>query len=179
MGNRAVFLDRDGTMAPDVNYCRRPEDFELFPDVPGAIRELNENGFKIVVVTNQSGIARGFFSEETLALIHQKMKDELEASGAGIDAIYYCPHHPDEHCKCRKPGTELFEKAAKELNIEFSSSYVIGDSEKDINAGKAFGCKTILIKASRESGHAEKNLADYTGENISAATAWILSANVK
>ena len=177
MGNKAVFLDRDGTMAPDVNYCRRPEDFELFPDVPGAIRELNENGFKIVVVTNQSGIARGFFTEETLALIHRKMKDELAASGAGIDAIYYCPHHPDEHCKCRKPGTELFEKAAKDLNIDFSSSYVIGDSEKDINAGKALGCKTILINTSPVTDEELADPPDYSTHSFFQAVQWILGGS--
>ena len=179
MGNKAVFLDRDGTIAVDVNYCSCPEDFKLFPDVPESIKRLNESGFKTVVITNQSGIGRGIFTEESLALIHRKMKDELAASGARIDAIYYCPHHPDEQCACRKPGTYLFQKAAKDLNIEFPLSFVIGDSEKDINAGKALGCKTILIDTSPRSGLIETARADYIAKNFSAATEWILGSNVK
>ena len=174
MGNKAVFLDRDGTLAPDVHYCSRPEDFDLFPDVPESIRKLNENGFKIVVITNQSGINRGFFTEETLALIHQKMKDELAVSGARIDAIYYCPHHPDEHCACRKPGTALFLKAAMEQNIEFPLSYVIGDSEKDISAGKSVGCTTILISDSPGKGMKFTNPPDYSSQHFYKAVQWIL-----
>ena len=94
MANRAVFLDRDGTMAKDVHYCSHPQDFELFPSTAKAVRLLNEHGFKVIVVTNQSGIARGYFTEETLAEIHQKMKEELAKEGAWVDAVYYCPHHP-------------------------------------------------------------------------------------
>lgn len=143
--NRAVFLDRDGTIARDVHYCRRVEDFELLPTVPQAIRLLNENGFRVVVVTNQSGIARGYFTEEILEQIHQKMKDELAKHNARVDAIYYCPHHPDDGCDCRKPKTALFLKAAKELDIDFNRSYVVGDMQMDIDAGKALGCRTILV----------------------------------
>lgn len=95
MRNRAIFLDRDGTIARDVHYCRRVEDFELLPTVPQAIKLLNANGFKMVVITNQSGIARGgYFTEETLAQIHKKMEEELAEYGAHVDAIYYCPHYP-------------------------------------------------------------------------------------
>jgi histidinol-phosphate phosphatase family protein len=133
----AVFLDRDGTIARDVHYCRRLEDFELLPTVTEAIRLLNENGFKVVVVTNQSGIARGYFTERTLAQIHDKMEVELAEYGAWVDAIYYCPHHPDEGCSCRKPGTALFHKAAREQGIDLESSYVVGDMQMDIDAGKA------------------------------------------
>jgi D,D-heptose 1,7-bisphosphate phosphatase len=123
--NKAVFLDRDGTIARDVHYCRRVEDFELLPTVPEAIKLLNTNGFKVVVVTNQSGIARGYFTEQTLEQIHQKMKDELANHNAWVDAIYYCPHHPDDGCDCRKPGTALFLKAARELDIDLARSYVV------------------------------------------------------
>jgi D,D-heptose 1,7-bisphosphate phosphatase len=143
--NRAVFLDRDGTIARDVHYCRRVEDFELLPTVPQAIRLLNENGFKVVVITNQSGLARGYFTEETLEQIHQKMKSELAKHNAWVDAIYYCPHHPDDGCDCRKPKTALFLRAAAELDIDFSRSYVVGDMQMDIDAGKALGCRTILV----------------------------------
>lgn len=143
--NRAVFIDRDGTMAEDVHYCSRPEDFELFPNTARAIGLLNQGGFKVIVVTNQSGIARGYFTEDTLARIHQKMKDELAKQGAYVDAIYYCPHHPDEGCDCRKPKPKLVLHAAKEHDIDLEHSFVVGDLQMDIDLGKAVDCPTILI----------------------------------
>jgi D,D-heptose 1,7-bisphosphate phosphatase len=174
MKNRAVFLDRDGTIAPDVNYCRRPEDFIMFKDVPFSIRKLNENGYKIVIITNQSGLARGYFTEETLARIHQRMKDELAAAGAKIDAIYYCPHHPDEHCDCRKPGTALFRKAAKDMNIDLVSSFMVGDTEKDIIAGKKAGCKTVLVATGTKTEKTAIDISDYMVNNMKDAVQWIL-----
>jgi len=153
MSKRAVFLDRDGTIAKDVHYCRRVEDFELLPTVPQAIRLLNENGFKVMVVTNQSGIARGYFTEETLGQIHQKMKDELAKYNAWVDAIYYCPHHPDDGCDCRKPKTTLFLKAAREFDVDLSRSYVVGDMQMDIDAGTALGCKTVLVTTGPDEGN--------------------------
>ncbi|MBT9132808.1 MAG: D-glycero-alpha-D-manno-heptose-1,7-bisphosphate 7-phosphatase [Firmicutes bacterium] len=145
MANKAVFLDRDGTMAKDVHYCSRPEDFELFPYTAKAIRLLNEHGFKVVVITNQSGIARGYFTEETLAEIHEKMKRELAKEGALVDGIYYCPHHPDDNCNCRKPKPKLVLQAAKDFDIDLKHSFAVGDLQMDIELGKAVGCKTILV----------------------------------
>ena len=145
MGNRAVFLDRDGTMAKDVHYCSGPEDFELFPNTAKAIKLLNEHGFKVIVITNQSGIARGYFTEETLAKIHEKMKGELAKEGAWVDAIYYCPHHPDDNCDCRKPKPKLVLQAVRDFDIDLKCSFVIGDLQMDIDLGKAVGCKSILI----------------------------------
>jgi histidinol-phosphate phosphatase family protein len=142
-----VFLDRDGTVARDAHYCRRPEDFEILPTVPEAVRLLNENGFKVVVVTNQSGMARGYFDEEGLSLIHRKMTGELARSGARIDAVYYCPHHPDAGCACRKPRTALFDRAALELNIDLRQSFVVGDTYMDIKAGQSIGARTVLVTA--------------------------------
>lgn len=146
MANRTVFLDRDGTMAKDVHYCSRPEDFELFPTTAKAIRLLNEHGFKVIVITNQSGIARGYFTAETLAEIHQKMQKELAKEGARVDAIYYCPHHPDEGCDCRKPKPKLVLQAAKDFDIDLKRSFVVGDLQMDIDLGKAVGCTAILIR---------------------------------
>jgi len=145
MANRAVFIDRDGTMAKDVSYCSRPEDFELLPHTAEAISLLNQHGFKVIVITNQSGIARGYFTEETLAEIHEKMKDELAKEGAWVDAIYHCPHHPDDNCQCRKPKPKLALQAAKDHDIELKDSLVVGDLQMDIDLGKAIGCRTILI----------------------------------
>ncbi len=145
MGNKAVFIDRDGTMAKDVPYCNRPEDFVLFPDTAKAIRLLNEHGFKVIVITNQSGIGRGYFTEATLAQIHDKMKGELAKEGARIDAIFYCPHHPDDNCDCRKPKPKMILQAVKDFDIDLKRSSVIGDLPADIELGKAVGCKTILV----------------------------------
>jgi len=145
VANRAVFIDRDGTMAKDVPYCSCPEDFKLFPTTAKAIRRLNEHGFKVIVITNQSGISRGYFTEEILARIHKKMEDELAKEGARVDAIYYCPHHPDDNCECRKPKPKLLLQAAKDFDIDPQRSFVIGDLQMDIDLGKAVGCKTILI----------------------------------
>lgn len=139
--HKAVFLDRDGTIARDVPYCSRPEDFELLPDAAEAIKLLNEHGFKVVMVTNQSGIGRGYFTKETLARIHDKMHKELANHGAHVDAIYYCPHHPDDNCECRKPKPKLVFQAARELDIDLGQAYVIGDSEMDIELARRAGCK--------------------------------------
>lgn len=179
MGNRAVFLDRDGTIARDAHYCRRPEDFYILPTVPEAIRLLNDHHFKVVVVTNQSGIARGYFTKETLAQIHQKMEDELAKYGARVDAIYYCPHHPDDGCECRKPKTALFYKAAKELDIDPNHSYVIGDMQMDIDAGKALGCKTILVTTGPEGGNDVESHPDYIASNLAEATRWVIKSQLK
>ncbi len=146
MGSKAVFIDRDGTIAADVHYCRRSEDFELLPNSAEGIRLLNEHNLKVVVVTNQSGIARGYFTEETLAEIHRKMGRDLAEKGAFVDAIYYCPHHPDEDCDCRKPKPRMLFLAAQDLGIDLSRSYMIGDAEMDIEAGRRAGCRTLLIR---------------------------------
>ncbi len=178
MGCKAVFLDRDGTIARDVQYCRRAEDFVLFPSAPKAIKMLNNNGFKVVVVTNQSGIARGFFSEEQLDQIHQKMKQELAKGGAWVDSIYYCPHHPDDGCECRKAKTALFYRAVQELDIDLARSYVTGDSGIDIEAGKALGCKTVLVTTGLNNGKLDSNITppDFVARNLFAAARWIISS---
>ncbi len=172
MANRAVFIDRDGTMARDVKYCRRPEDFELFPNTARAIKLLNEHGFKVVVITNQSGIARGYFTEETLAQIHEKMKVELAKKDARIDGIYYCPHHPDDNCDCRKPRPKLVLRAAKDHDIELKQSFVVGDLEVDVGLGKAAGCITILL---RDSLQEDTSISpDYIATDLMEAAQYVL-----
>jgi len=173
---RAVFIDRDGTIAQDVPYCSRVEDFEILPTVPQGIRLLNEQGFKVVVITNQSGIARGYFTEETLSLIHQKMKDELDKYGAWVDAIYVCPHHPDERCECRKPKPALLLQVAKEMRIALKLSYMVGDDAKDIEAGRTAGCKTILVTTGPSQGNMEGQAQspDYVAGSLYEAVEWII-----
>jgi dolichol-phosphate mannosyltransferase len=176
MRYKAVFLDRDGTIARDVHYCRRVEDFEILPGVPEAIRLLNQNGFKVVVITNQSGIARGYFTEETLAQIHQVMKAKLAEHGARVDAIYYCPHHPDEGCECRKPKPKLILQAAEEMGLSLEASCMVGDMQQDMKAGRAAGCKTALVttgpNAVPELGL--DGLVDYVGSSLIEVAEWIV-----
>jgi histidinol-phosphate phosphatase family protein len=155
MINRAVFIDRDGTMAKDIHYCSRPEDFELFPNTAKAIKTLNDHGFNVIVITNQSGIARGYFTEAILTKIHVEMKEELAKLGAFVDAIYYCPHHPDDNCECRKPKTKLVFQAVREHKIDLKHSFVVGDLQADIDLGHSIGCKTILVGGQRLANNSE------------------------
>ena len=144
-GRRCVFIDRDDTIAKDVPYCDSPEKFVLFPGIPEQIRRLNEAGFLVIMITNQSGIGRGYFSEETLRAIHDKMNREIEAAGGHIDAIYYCPHRPDENCPCRKPKTLMGERAVRDYDIDVGKSFMVGDSDADMGFGQGLGCCTIKI----------------------------------
>jgi len=172
--SRAVFLDRDGTIARDVLYCSRPEDFELLDTVPEAMKLLQDNDFKLVVITNQSGIARGYFNEKTLDQIHQKMRHLLEEHGVLLDGIYYCPHHPDDACDCRKPGIALFTRAADDLSIDLGQSFVVGDMQMDIDAGNSTGCRTIWVKTGPNGSKGPASSYDYASENLIAAVKWIL-----
>lgn len=174
MTNRAVFLDRDGTMAKDVPYCRSPEDFELFPSTAKAVKLLGEHGFKVIVITNQSGIARGYFTEETLAQIHQKMKQELAKEGAGVDGIYYCPHHPDANCDCRKPKPRLVLQATEDFNIDLTRSFVVGDLEMDVGLGRAAGCRTVLLLPNPGNEDRKQGAPDYTAADLYDAVLWIV-----
>lgn len=153
---KTVFLDRDGTINKYVGFLRNINDFELLPGVAEAIRKMNASGYLAIVVTNQPVIARGEVSFEELTEIHNKMETLLGAEGAYIDAIYYCPHHPHKgyegevpelkiECDCRKPKPGMLLKAAEDFNIDLSRSWMLGDGENDIKAGKAAGCRTALI----------------------------------
>lgn len=153
---KAVFLDRDGTINKYVGFLRNINDFELIDDVSEAIKRINASGYLAIVITNQPVIARGEVTYEELNEIHNKMETILGNHGAYLDSIYYCPHHPDSgfdgeikelkiDCDCRKPKPGLLLKAAEELNIDLSKSWMIGDSKNDIMAGKNAGCKTALI----------------------------------
>ena len=160
--NRAVFLDRDGTLCEEVGYLDSVEQMQLIPRAGEAIRLLNQRGFKAVVVTNQSGVARGFFPESRLAILHAELKRQLHQEGAYLDAIYYCPHHPTEgfapylqECECRKPATGLLFQAAADLNLHLPSSYMIGDHISDIECGQRIGAATILLLT----GHGPEALA--------------------
>ncbi len=185
-GTRAVFLDRDGTLNVEKNYLHRPEDFEFIPGTPAAIRSLNEAGFKVIVVTNQSGVARGYFSLEAVEALHRHLADSLAEAGAHVDGFYVCPHHPTEgrgkyrcNCSCRKGAPGMLLKAAEEHRIDLGRSFMIGDKEADIEAGERAGCASLLVltgygKATAETISVERarRFAD-----LAEAVEWLLKFN--
>lgn len=150
--HKAVFIDRDGTINVEKEYLHRPEDFEFIPGAEEALKILAVSGFLIVVVTNQSGVARGFYSEGDVRLLHEHMDELLEMAGARVDAYYFCPHHPENgsgkyraDCNCRKPKPGMLLQAAADLGIDLSASWMIGDKAADLEAGVAAGCSTAMV----------------------------------
>ncbi|WP_315374781.1 HAD family hydrolase [uncultured Selenomonas sp.] len=149
-GVPAVFFDRDGTLNVDIHYLHRPEDFIWTPDAPAAIRRLNECGILTVVVTNQSGVARGYYPEEDVLRLHDWMNEELKKEGAHLDAIFYCPHHIDgkipeytKACNCRKPATGMIDAACAEYDIDRTRAVLIGDSESDMECARRAGVRGV------------------------------------
>ncbi|RLF36497.1 MAG: D-glycero-beta-D-manno-heptose-1,7-bisphosphate 7-phosphatase [Thermoplasmata archaeon] len=183
MGNKAVFIDRDGTINVNVEYLDNPDDFQMYPGVAEGIKVLRDNGFKVIVVTNQSGIARGYFTEKILEGIHQKMRKELMKKGADVDGIYYCPHHPNDNCDCRKPNTGLIEKAVEDLDIDLQRSYMIGDRMLDVEAGYRMGLKTVLIPENWEKVRDEMKMSpvkpDYICDSFYKGVKWIIYIDKK
>ncbi len=152
-GRRAVFLDRDGTINVERDYLYRIEDFEFIDGAPEAIRRLKDAGFLVVVVTNQSGVARGYFGLEDVQVLHRHIQDELGKVGAAIDAFYVCPHHPSAgrgeflaDCSCRKGRPGMLLQAAAEHGLDLAGSFMVGDKLADIEAGLAAGCAPLLVK---------------------------------
>lgn len=156
---RAVFLDRDGTINVEKDYLYRIEDLEFIDGSIEAIRVLNEAGFLVVVVSNQSGVARGYYSEDDVELLHRHIAAELEKLGAHVDAWMFCPHHPDGRgsyslpCDCRKPLPGMLKEAARRYHIDLETSVMIGDKLADIGAGDAAGCGTILVRTGYGADH--------------------------
>jgi D-glycero-D-manno-heptose 1,7-bisphosphate phosphatase len=187
MAYRTVFLDRDGTINEEVGFLDQVEKFKLLPRAGEAIRLLNRNDFKTIVITNQSGVARGYFPESLVLKVHQKMKDLLKNEGAYLDGVYYCPHLPDgmgspnsQSCNCRKPKTGLVDIVLKELNIDFSKSYSIGDRGSDIEFGRRIRVKTIMVLTGygkeelEHIGDQWKSKPDYVVQDLYEAVQWIL-----
>jgi D-glycero-D-manno-heptose 1,7-bisphosphate phosphatase len=185
-GHRAVFLDRDGTICEEVGYLDSIERLHLIPGSAAAIKLLNERGLKAVVVTNQSGVARGFFSELRLQEVHRELERLLRLEGAFLDGIYYCPHHPSDGtepylgvCDCRKPASGLLLRAAADLGLDLRASYVIGDHHSDVECAQRVGAKGILVLT----GHGENSRAEteswqlppvYTALDLYAAVRWVI-----
>jgi len=178
---RAVFLDRDGTIAEEVGYLNHLSRFQLFPFAGPAIRRLNEAGWPVIVVTNQSGATRGFFPETLIHQVHDRMVAELAAQGARIDGVYYCPHHSEQRCDCRKPKPGLLERAAREHGLEMAGSFVVSDRYADVQMGQSVGCSGILVLTGYGRGEYEWNRGnwprqpDAVVENLTAAVDRILN----
>ncbi len=146
MNKRFILLDRDGTIIVEKNYLAHPDQVELLPGAVEALKELKSLGLGIVVITNQSGIGRGYFDLETLTKIHQRLNELLLENGVVLDDIYFCPHTPEDECLCRKPKVELVEKAMKKHNFDPKLSFVVGDNRGDIELGRSIGAITILVR---------------------------------
>lgn len=183
---KAVFLDRDGTINIEKNYLYRPEDFEFIEGAKKAIKLLNDNNYKVIVVTNQAGVARGYYSEQDVIKLHEYVNEMLRMENAHIDDFFYCPHHPEHgigkykvKCNCRKPGTEMFEHACRKYNIDVSKSWMIGDNVSDIEAGNAYKLRTILVSTGYGKKIYESNSVKYDiyKENLLKSAEYIISTN--
>jgi D-glycero-D-manno-heptose 1,7-bisphosphate phosphatase len=185
MVKRAVFIDRDGTLNEESGYLHRAEECRFIPGAIAAVALLNAAGFLVVVVTNQSGIARGYYTEADLAKLHEFMSMQLQAGGARIDGWYFCPHHPDYpaangDCSCRKPLPGMLQRAAAEMEIDLTLSWMIGDKRADIEAGRAAGCQPILVLSGY--GAAEAAAIDpavTVCDNLYAAAEYLIAAATK
>jgi D-glycero-D-manno-heptose 1,7-bisphosphate phosphatase len=176
----AVFLDRDGTMAEEVGYLNHASRFRMFPFVAAAIHRLNEAGLPVVVVTNQSGVGRGYFPESLVQTVNELMTQQLVKAGAKIDAIYYCPHASSENCGCRKPKTGMLDRASMEHGLDLPRSFVVGDRYGDIELARNARARSVLVRT----GYGEGELAwhaakwpvqpDFVAEDLTQAVTWIL-----
>ena len=165
--DEAVFLDRDGTLIEEVNYLSRAEQVQLIPGAADAVRRVNEAGARVVVVTNQAGVARGYFPEGRVAEVHAHLSAMLSEHGAKVDAFYHCPHHATEgvgefrvDCDCRKPKPGMLLAAARDLGLDLSRSWMIGDKVCDLRAGANAGCRTVLVRTGYGAGLTEPLPAD-------------------
>lgn len=187
MKNRCVFLDRDGTINYDTHYLNDPDKVRLLGGVINALRRLRKAGFLLIIISNQSGIARGYIKESALKKINSKIVKMLKERGILIDRVYYCPHHKDakifrykKQCDCRKPGPGMIINAGSKFNIDLKNSFIAGDMEADIGAGKNAGlkgCVLVLTGRGKETFKRRRELKykpDYIAKNLNEAVSWIL-----
>jgi len=176
-----IFLDRDGTLNSDPGYIKSPDLLELFPGVPEALAKLKRAGARLILVTNQSGIARGFLSHDDLAAIHTKLSHILDRAGASLEAIYFCPHHPDDGCACRKPNRGMIDQAVRERRVNLERAYVIGDHVRDIELAKRIGVRSILVTTGTirpqeiEELKASAAAPEWVASSLTDAVDWVLS----
>jgi D-glycero-D-manno-heptose 1,7-bisphosphate phosphatase len=171
-GDRFVFLDRDGTLVRDVGYGHRLEDYELLPGVTQALGRLVGAGYRLAIVTNQSGIGRGLFTHADFERFQKRLLDDLAAAGVRVAATYLCPHHPDEGCSCRKPLPGLLHRARDELRADLPASWVIGDHTRDMELAAAAGCRGVLVRT----GHGASESAKLPCDAVAAVVADLAGA---
>jgi D-glycero-D-manno-heptose 1,7-bisphosphate phosphatase len=180
-----VFLDRDGTLIEEVGYLDRIDRLHLFPETVDALRVLQRAGLRVIIVTNQSGIAQGLFTESFVRDLHDHLSQRLALGGVRLDGIYYCPHHPEAKlaayratCECRKPASGLLRQAARDLDLDLAQSYMIGDRWRDLLAGQASGTTGVLVRTGYGETEAQHPPAGARAEavvdNLAAAASWIL-----
>jgi D-glycero-D-manno-heptose 1,7-bisphosphate phosphatase len=176
----AVFLDRDGTIAEEVGYLNHISRFRMFPFAAAAIRRLNEADYLAIVITNQSGVGRGYFPESLVRDVHELMTTQLAKEGAHIDALYYCPHKAEDACECRKPKPGMLQRAAREHGLDLRRSFVVGDRYGDIELAHWVGARAILVRSGYGEGEVQRHSAnwavapDFVAENLAEAIDWIL-----
>jgi D-glycero-D-manno-heptose 1,7-bisphosphate phosphatase len=187
MGRRAIFMDRDGTVCEEVGYINHVDRIRLLPRSAAAIKAANDAGFQTVVVTNQAGVARGYFAESLVDDVHDRVRELLAEQGARLDGIYYCPHHPEvgppayrRDCTCRKPRPGMLERARDEMGIDLDASYMVGDSAMDLGAGHRAGTTNVLVLTGYGKGeleyqsHAWSVMPDHVAADLQDAITWIL-----
>lgn len=187
MTSIGVFIDRDGTISEEVGYVNHLSRYQVYPWTAPAIRNINQAGLKAIVVTNQAGVARGYFAENLVKQVHEKLRTEMTQSGAYLDAIYYCPHHPSvgeppyrQACACRKPNTGMLERAVAEFNIDLARSFVIGDRYGDIQLARNAGSRSIFVLSGYGLGeyehqrHSWELQPDCIARDLLEASQWIL-----
>ncbi len=180
MSNIGVFLDRDGTINEEMGYINHVDRFVLLPRTAAAIRLFNQAGLKVVVITNQSGAARGYFAPSLVDEVHARLTQLLAAQGAQVDAIYTCLHGPDEGCACRKPKPGLLEQAARDLYLDLARSYAVGDRYKDVETARNAGAKGVLVLTGYGRGEYEHQSQTwpappvYVAEDLLEAAEWII-----
>lgn len=167
--DKVIVLDRDGTIVVDRHYLSSPEDLQFEPGAEVGLRRMVKMGYRLIVITNQSGVARGFFSPARLEEIHVRLRAMLDSIGAPLEAIYACPHSPEAGCECRKPRLGLMQRAAQELGFEMSRSIVIGDKDSDVEFGHRAGATTILIREPRLRSESTTLRPDYAVANLTEA----------
>ena len=180
-GRPAVFLDRDGTLVVERGYLANPDDIELIPGVPQALRSLKAAGYVLVVVSNQSGVGRGLFSLSTVYAAMARLRGLLRAEGVELDAVYFCPHRPDAGCACRKPGTRLLEDAASNLGLALRDSAMVGDKLLDVVTAHRAGARGVLVRSGygrdeqqRIDGGELDRAPDWVADDLAAAVSWLL-----
>jgi len=176
----ALFIDRDGTINPDLHYLREAERIELFLGVGNALRLAHAHGWLVICVTNQSGVERGYYTVEDVDRIHVRVNELLARQGASVDAFYYCPHAPEHGCRCRKPRTELFERARRDWSIDFGTSAILGDRVLDTEAGRQLGLLTARVRTPAQPPEVDREfeehgvVADITADSVEGAVMRLL-----